>query len=306
MITPRHLPSMRSLQAFEAAARHRSFTAAAAELHVTQSAISQQVRLLEVGLRCELFARTQRGLVPTEEGRRFLPVAQDVLARLRVGLDGMAKPQDEDRLVLSVLSSFASKWLVPRLTRFRRLCPDIEITLYPSPILPDFEAGAADAAILWCETPPEGFACHRFLEEEVFPVCAPALAEGDPPIAEPLDLARHSLLRSATHDLWSVWLAAAGVAELERLRGPVFDDASMMIEAAVDGLGIGLARGALAVDDLAAGRLVRPFALGLPSPFAYHLIYPRRAVTHPAVAAFTEWLLAEAGAQTTPSSDSQA
>ena len=140
----------------------------------------------------------------------------------------------------------------------------------------------------------------------MFPVCAPALAEGDPPIAEPLDLARHSLLRSVTHDLWSVWLAAAGVAELERLRGPVFDDASMMIEAAVDGLGIGLARGALAVDDLAAGRLVRPFALGLPSPFAYHLIYPRRAVTHPAVAAFTEWLLAEAGAQTTPSSDSQA
>jgi LysR family glycine cleavage system transcriptional activator len=297
---------MRSLQAFEAAARHRSSTAAAEELHVTQSAVSQQVRLLEESLRCELFARTQRGLVLTEEGRRFLPVAQDVLVRLSAGLDGMAKPQNEDCLVLSVLSSFASKWLVPGLTRFRRLCPDIEISLYPSPVLPDFEAGAADAAILWCETAPEGLACHRFLEEEVFPVCAPDLAAGDPPIAEPLDLARHTLLRSATHDHWSVWLAAAGVAELDRLRGLIFDDASMMIEAAVDGLGVGLARGALAADDLAAGRLVRPFALGLPSPFAYHLVHPRRGETHPAVAAFTQWLLAEAGFQTTPSAASQA
>jgi len=203
--------------------------------------------------------------------------------------------------VVSVLSSFASKWLVPRLGRFRRLHPQIEISLYPSPAVPDFARADVDVAILWGDGEWPGLKVTKFLDEEIYPVCAPSLRDGKPPLRNLADLRRHTLLRSATHDFWRHWLDAAGLSDVTPGQGPVFDDSSMMIEAAVDGLGVGLARGALAADDLAAGRLVRPFKPALPSPLAYYLVCPDGVAQRPKISAFRQWLLAEAGAKPAPS-----
>ena len=299
-LVPRRLPPLHTLRAFEAAARNLSFTGAAEELNVTQSAVSQQIRQLEDQVGVPLFRRLTRGLALTDEGRLLLPVVRDSFDRLGAAFDLLHSGEMQRVLVVSVLSSFASKWLVPRLGRFRRLHPQIEISLYPSPAVPDFARADVDVAILWGDGEWPGLKVTKFLDEEIFPVCAPALRDGKPPLRAPADLRRHTLLRSATHDFWRHWLDAAGLPDVTPGQGPVFDDSSMMIEAAVDGLGVGLARGALAADDLAAGRLVKPFKPALPSPLAYYLVCPEGAAQRPKIASFRQWLLAEAGATMAP------
>lgn len=301
----RRLPPLHTLRAFESAARNLSFTGAAEELHVTQSAVSQQIRQLEAQLGVPLFRRLTRGLSLTDEGRLLFPVVRDAFDRLGAAFDLLRGGEMPQVLVVSVLSSFASKWLVPRLGRFRRHHPNVEISLFPSPDVPDFARADVDVAIDWGDGNLPGLHVTKFLEEEIFPVCCPALRDGSPPLRAPADLRHHTLLRSPTHDYWRLWLDAAGLRDLPIGRGPVFDDSSMAIEAAVEGLGVGLARGALAADDLAAGRLVKPFKLSLPSPLAYYLVCPPATAERPKIAAFRAWLLAEAANQATPSSRSQ-
>jgi len=292
----RELPPLNALRAFEAAGRHLSFTRGAEELHVTQAAVSQQVKLLEKHLGTRLFRRLHRSLVLTEEGQLYLAAVRDALDALEAATRRLSAGEMHSLLTVSVLPSFAARWLVPRLGRFHRRHPEIDIRLAPDAKVVDFARHDADVGIRYGRGRYPGLRCDRLLEEEVFPVCSPALLAGGPPLRAPADLARHTLLHDESDDDWRTWLLAAGVEGVTVGRGPIFTDSSMLLQAAVDGQGIALARSVLAKDELAAGRLARPFGSSgsiVQPGYAYFLVCPERAAEWPRVGAFRAWLLDE-------------
>ena len=203
-------------------------------------------------------------------------------------------------LALSVGPSFAAKWLVPRLERFREAHPDIDIRIDATDRTADLARGEADVAIRYGAGRYRGLRVDPLFGEEVFPVCAPSLREGPPPLDEPSDLKHHTLLhvdwkdQDDTWPSWRMWLLAAGVDDVDATRGPRFSMESMTVQSAVEGHGVALASSPLVVDDLAAGRLVRPFALSLPNNFAYYVVALEASADTPKVAAFRNWLLEEA------------
>ena len=311
----RRLPPLNALRAFEVAARHLSFTKAADELSVTQAAISHQVKALEAHLGLKLFRRLNRGLLLTEEGQICLATAREAFDRIAETAERVRANERRATLTVSVLPSFASKWLVPRLGRFRLAHADIDVRVAPDERLVDFARDDVDMGIRYGNGRYPGLHTVWLMEEEVFPVCSPALRSGGHPLSAPSDLAHHTLLHDEGHDGWRTWLLAAGLPEIDPTRGPIFTDSSHLVEAAVEGQGVALARGALAaadlsagrltrpfalglpaVADLYAGRLTRPFALGLPAAFAYYVVCPEATAETPKVKAFTAWLLDEAQA----------
>ena len=290
----RRLPPLNGLRAFEAAARHLSFTRAAEELNVTQAAISHQVKALEARLGIQLFRRQNRRLFLTDEGQAYFPALRDALDQIDAAT---ARLQARDRagaLTVSCMPSFAAAWLVRRLGRFRAAHPDIDVRIDPTERLVDFARDGADMAIRYGRGAWAGTEAVRFMTEDVFPMCSPALLDGPHPLREPADLGHHTLLHDDFQTDWRRWLLAAGVVGVDPSRGPSFTDSSMVLQAAVDGQGIALGRSALAADDLAAGRLVQPFAFTLPIEFAYYVIYPDSHGERPKIAAFRDWILAEA------------
>jgi LysR family glycine cleavage system transcriptional activator len=290
----RRLPPLNALRAFEAAARHLSFTRAAGELHVTQAAISHQVKALEEHLGRQLFRRMNRALLLTDDGQAYLPSVSRAFALLNEATNDLLTKQAPGPLTVSALPSFAARWLVPRLGRFRQVQPDIDLRIDPSTALSDFAAGDVDVAIRYGRGRYPGLRTDWLMTEDIFPVSSPALVEGPHPIREPRDLQHQVLLHDDGHGDWRTWLLAAGVENVDPARGPIFTDSSMLIQAAMAGQGIALARGVLAADELAAGRLVRPFTLSLPTEFAYYLVCPEHTAEHPKIAAFRDWLLSEA------------
>lgn len=294
----RRLPPLNALRAFEAAARHLSFTRAAAELHVTQAAISHQVKALEVHLGRPLFRRLNRALLLTEDAQMYGGGLREAFDMIDAATTRLQAGDSRGVLTVSVLPSFAAKWLVPRLGRFRAAHPGIDVRLAPSTELVDFARDDVDIGIRAGAGHYPGLRTVRLLAEDMFPVCAPALIDGEPPLHEPADLRRHTLLHDDGYAAWGLWLRAAGASAVEAEQGPIFLDASMALLAAAAGQGVALARGELAAGDLADGRLVRPFALSLPAEFAYYVVCPEGYAERPKVRAFREWLLAEAGAPT--------
>lgn len=292
----RRLPPLGALVAFEAAGRHLSFTRAAAELHVTQTAISHQVRALEEHLAVRLFRRLPRALSLTDAGERFLPVVREALDRIDEASARLRQRDASGTLTVSVLPSFAARWLVPRLGRFRAAHPTIDVRIDARPELVDFVHDDVDVAVRYGRGRYPGLRADRLMAEEIFPVCSPALRRGRPPLRRPNDLRHHTLLHAETHDDWHAWLLARGVRGVEPTRGPMFTDSSMVVQAAVAGQGVALGRRVLVDADLAAGRLVRPFGRALPSAFAYFVVCPESGAERPKVRAFREWLLAEARA----------
>lgn len=296
----RQLPPLSALVAFEAAARHLSFTRGARELHVTQAAVSHQVRALEEDLGVPLFLRRTRALRLTDEGTRLLPVVRDALDRLdEVGrsLRGGATPHT---LRVSAVPSLTARWLVPRLGRFRELHPDIDVLLAPTAELADFGRGEADIGVRYGRGVYPGLRSDRLFGEELVPVCSPALLRGPRALREPGDLRHAVLLHDEVHDDWRRWLLAAGVSGVDPTRGPVYIDSSMLVQAAMAGQGVALARRRLAELELAEGRLVRLFAISLPVEFAYYVVSPEATAERPKIRAFREWLLAEARAGAAP------
>ncbi len=285
---------MTSLRAFEAAARHLSFTRAAAELSVTQAAVSHQIKALEEHLGVRLFQRSSRGLLLTDQGQRYFPDVQRAFELLR---DATARVADDSTglFTISTLASFAARWLVPRLGRFTALHPEIDLRLMTGQRLVDFARDQVDAAIRYGSGDYAGLHATRLMTEEVFPVCSPALLERAP-LASPHDLRHHALLHDHGVDEWEAWLAAAGVHGIEAGHGHWYRDSSLLLQAAVAGQGVALGRSVLADDDLAAGRLVRPFSLSMPSEYAYFFVCPDYSAEQPRIRAFRDWLLAEAGA----------
>ncbi len=292
----RHLPSLKALRVFEAAARHLSFTAAAQELHVTQAAVSHQIKALEAFLGVDLFRRLNRGLMLTEEGQAYLPSVRRAFDLLREATERLMERDESGTLTVTVLPSFGARWLVARLGRFRAAYPDIDVFVKPTAEIVDFTRENVDVGIRYGRGQYPGMRTDRLMSEELMPVCSPDLVEGPHPLREPGDLLHHTLLHDESHGDWRTWLLAAGVEGVDPTRGPVFTDSSMLVQAAVAGQGVALARGVLAADALAAGRLVRPFELGLPTEYAYYIVCPESKAERPKIVAFREWLLAEATA----------
>ena len=292
-MSPR-LPPLAALRAFEAAARHLSFTRAADELHVTQTAISHQIRGLEERLGVRLFRRLPRGLVLTDEAQRYLPAVREAFARLEAATAELLAGRTSGALTASVLPSFAAKWLVPRLGRFRTAHPDIDLRISTSQHLVDFAREDVEVGIRMGRGHYPGLRVDRLFGETLMPVCSPALLEGEHPLRQPADLRHHVLLHDDDYTGWQLWLQLAGVEGVDAGRGPIFSDSALVVQAAAEGQGVALARTALAAWDIAAGRLVKPFDVTMPHDLAYYLVCPEANAERPRIAAVRAWLLAEA------------
>ena len=290
----RRLPPLNALKAFEAAARHESFTRAAEELCVTQGAVSHQVKALEAELGLKLFTRERQRLVITEQGREYLAVLRDAFDRIALGTERLRQRQSSGVLTVSTSPDFAAKWLVNRLGRFSERHPTIDLRVSAAMHHVDFAREDVDVAVRHGEGNWPGLHTVRLSPEQLFAVCSPKLLSGSRAIREPADILKHPLLHMDDRKDWARWLEAAGLADADALHGPVLNRASMIIDAAVDGQGIALARTTLAAWDLINGRLVRPFPLALPLMKTYWIVCPKATASLPKIVAFRDWLLSEA------------
>ncbi len=288
----RWLPSLNGLRAFEAVARHQSFTRAAEELNVTQTAVSHQIRTLEERLGLKLFDRRGRALRLTEAAENYLPSVRSAFDELYDATERLIRRDGDATLTVSTLTSVAAKWLVPRLGGFQDLHPEISIRITTSTASVDFDRDDVDVAIRYGRGDWPGLRVDRLIREDIFPVCSPKLLDGPHPLGQPEDLAFHTLLHVAGfREDWQVWLTAANVDGVDPSSGLRFDLAVTALQAAIDGLGVALGRTALVEGDLATGRLVVPFDISLPIEAAYYLVAPERTADRPKIETFREWLI---------------
>lgn len=293
---PRRLPPLTALPAFDAAARHLSFTKAAAELHVTHGAVSRAIRNIEERLGIRLFERGTRSVRLTPAGAAY---AAEIGAALdRIGAATIVATVSRSAGVLNVSTSdgFAGRWLVPRLHRFHRANRDIDVRLSTSGVLADFIRDGIDIAIRYGAGGYEGVVSEFLTEEEVSPVCSPELLQGEHPLRSPGDLRHHRLIHDNFRIDWAMWLERAGLDDINPNNGVRFESAAYAVEAAVQGEGVLLGRSALVSAELAAGRLVRPFDLALKSRWKYYVVYPDGALRQRKVKAFRDWLFSEMAA----------
>jgi len=282
------LPPLNGLRAFEAAARTGSFVAAAQELHVSPSAISRLVRLLEQRLEVSLFERLANGLVLTERGAAYLSELSGAFHRIAQATERVRAATSE-ALLIGAGPTLAMRWLIPRLPAFHAQHPQIDVRLSTSidgadPLRADWTAAIRMGDGAW----PDLTSRYLFTAD-LFPVCAPALGAR---LHEPADLEHVTILQvaSAPED-WGLWLKSAGVRIADLHRAQQFDYAAFALQAAVDGLGVAMARAPFVADDLAAGRLVRPFELAVPKGRGWYLIYRPALEANAALCAFRDWLL---------------
>jgi LysR family transcriptional regulator, glycine cleavage system transcriptional activator len=281
------------LRAFEAAARHLSFTRAAAELNVTQTAISHQIHRLEEQIGIPLFVRRNRALLLTREAEAYLPAVRTAFEDLRRATARLRRPDREGLLTVSTTASLAAKWLVTRVAAFQDANPGIEVRITTSPHLVDFEREEVDIAVRYGRGSWPGLRANWLMAEDIFPVCSPALLTGDKPLRRPEDLAHHTLLHATvSREDWQLWLTAAGLpVTLATRRGMSFDQSFMAIQAAVEGLGIALGRTRFVEADIAAGRLVVPFDIVLPADAGFYVVAPEASADTPRIALFRDWLI---------------
>ncbi|WP_425410871.1 transcriptional regulator GcvA [Hyphococcus sp.] len=306
----KQIPPLNALRVFEAAARHLSFTKAADELHVTPGAVSQQIKALEDFLQTPVFRRHKRALLLTDEAQASLPILREGFDKLAEAGQILAKKGDAGRLTVSVAPSFASKWLVPRLDRFQELHPEIDVWVSADMNVVDFAVDDVDIAIRYGAGNYSGLVTEHLMAEKIVPVCSPQLLTGDNPLKKPDDLKQHTLLHDSSSEkdpgcpTWPMWLKAAGVCHKEGERGLKFNQSSLVIEAAVAGKGVALAKSALALADLEAARLVIPFDLTTPTEFSYYVVHPPSKSSSATVKAFKEWVQREAN-ESADASDAQ-
>jgi LysR family glycine cleavage system transcriptional activator len=297
----RRLPPLNALRAFEAAARHLNFSRAADELSVTPGAVSQQIQNLEDYVGAALFKRTPRGLLLTDAAQTALPALREAFDRLAEAASLLTAAVDGRRLTLTAPPSFAAKWLVPRLGGFEAAHPQVDVWLSADMDLVDFATGDVDLAVRYGAGAYPGLEAVRLMQETVIPVMSPELLAANP-LASPADLAHHVLLHDGSPDAddscpdWLMWLTARGVKGVDGTRGPRFNQSSLVIEAAMAGRGVALAKRTLAQDDLDAGRLVAPLADTTSVDFAYYVLHPKSKGRLPQVKAFVAWITGEAAA----------
>ena len=289
----RRLPPLNALPSFEAAARHLSFSKAADELHVTHGAVSRAIRNLEDHLGIQLMIRATRSVRLTPAGAAYAAEVREALDQLATATRVATGQHSAGLLGVSTLDSFAGKWLVPRLFRFRQAHPEIEVRLATSERLADFVSDGIDIAVRYGRGQYPGVSAELLIKEDLFPVCSPKLLEGPHPLRTPADLRHHTLIHDDFHIDWSMWLRSAGIEGIDPHRGPSFHSSVLALQAAVQGEGVVLGRSPLVGDDLAAGRLVRPFDISMAGR-GYYVVYPPRALQFTKVKAFRDWLMAEA------------
>lgn len=296
----RRLPPLNALRAFEAAARHLSFTKAAGELNVTPAAISHQVKSLEAYLGVPLFRRLTRGLALTDRGEAYLPDLTAALDRMAAATVRMLADEMSGTITVSCLPSFAMRWLVPRLPAFRQAHPDLDVNVHAAWELVDFRRDDVDAAIRYGHGGYAGLHSEMLLTETIFPVCSPKLLEGPHPLKTPADLRHQTLLHDTMVTAqerwytWPSWIAWLGLEDVDLSRGPRFSDSNMLLQAAMDGQGVALGRSGIVAEELADGRLIRPFEIERPADYAYHFVCPLDAVDRPRIRALRDWLFGEA------------
>jgi LysR family glycine cleavage system transcriptional activator len=297
------IPGTRALRTLEAAGRHLNFTRAADELGLTPAAVSYQIKEIEDQLGLVLFTRTSRSIRPTKAGELVLEAAAealDVLARAVARARRMERGGSQLRL--SADAQFAAKWLMRRVESFREAHPDIELRFDISSDLRDFEQDDVDVAVRFGAGKYAGLTAHRLFDDVLGPVCSPMLLRSGPPIRKPRDLLNYTLAhiewsrQGITWPNWPMWMAAAGVEDFDDSRTVVFGTSSELLQAALEGSAVVLAESAMVAGDLAEGRLVQPLELSLrlAPEFAYFLVYPQNATDDPRIAAFRDWILAEA------------
>ena len=298
-MTARRAPPLIAARSFEVAARHLSFQQAAGELHVTPTAVSHQVKRLEDFLGVQLFERYNRQVALTEAGQELASTLHDVFARLDAALERPTK-KARTTIRISAMRSFAAKWLVPRLGDFEAHHPRLKVRVDAIDRLVNFANEEVDIGLRYGDGNYPGQHVELLMPVEVFPVCSPQLlARRDTPLKKAADLKRHTLIHieTAVKGLpgWHEWLDAAKAKGIDAAAGPVFDSSHMALEAALAGHGVALALSPLVQNDLETGRLVRPFALALPSPFSFWIVCRRELANSTKVRSFRSWLRRQAG-----------
>ena len=294
------LPPLNALRAFEAAARHASFSKAAQELNVTPAAISHQIAALEDDLGVQLFHRLNRAIALTPSARVLLPGLTEAFDGIQSSLRRLRAHNDTGTLTVTAAPSFAAKWLVLRLHRFQAAHRDIDVRLSATNDVVDLARGDFDLAIRYGSGRYPGLTVEKLLENEVFPACSPRLLQTGPPLRTPDDLRHHALIHDQAVDrdplmpTWPMWLMAAGVKDVATAAGLSFSAGHLALDAAIAGHGVVLAYSTIAAADLAAGRLVRLFSLALPDHFAYYIVTAPGALERSKVKAFADWLRQEA------------
>jgi LysR family glycine cleavage system transcriptional activator len=289
------IPSLDALRIFVVAARHQSFTEAASELNLTQSAVSHRIRGLEEELGIELFKRLTRRLELTPDGRALAQKLDRSIGEIDRSIIELVKPGDDRPLKITMLPSVASRWLIPRLPRIRNRHPDLNVQVIADPRLLDLRSEGIDLAIRFGRTPNPGYAATRLMGDCVLPVCAPELMKQYRRVTDIDSLFALPLLHdSTTISDWKAWLSHFGRPDVVCDAGQHFSEAGMMIEAAEHGLGVALARASLIADPVTRGNLVCPLRLALPTAFSYHLLGIPEAAEQPRIAAFRRLLVAEA------------
>ena len=293
---PRKLPPLTTLPAFDAAARHLSFTKAAEELNLTHGAISRAIRNIEERLGVQLFERGTRQVTLTGAGAAYAAEIGAALDQISTATLVATAPRAAGVLNVSTSDGIAGRWLVPRLYRFHRAHRDIDVRISTSGMLADFVRDGIDIAIRYGGGAYDGAVSELLSEVDVFPVCSPELLEGEHPLRESADLRYHTLIHDGFPIDWAMWLERAGVTGINPNSGVRFDSATYATEAAVHGEGVLLGRSTLVSADLAAGRLVRPFGLELKASSNYYVVYLEGALRHRKVRAFRDWLINESAA----------
>jgi LysR family glycine cleavage system transcriptional activator len=298
---PKALPPLISLRSFEAVARQLSFSKAAEELNVTPGAVSQQIRAFEERLGVKLFNRTRRSVALTQAAARMLPDIQAGLDLLSRACSNRSVPLGERTVTISVAPSFASKWLLPRLSSFYDQHADIDLRISATVELADFERDGIDFAIRLGHGRYPGLHAEPLFAEALTPLCSPGILKGKGRLKTPDDLAKHRIIHDTSipgqgeHSAWEKWLALAGAKHVSARRGARFTLAELAMQAAIDGTGVALGRLVLAEGDLAAGRLVRPFKTVLPLDVSYFLVRSEKVAPRSEMMRFRDWLFNSLG-----------
>lgn len=287
----RRLPPLSTLPVLEAAARLSSFSAAAEELHVTHGAVSHQIRSLEDHLGVRLFAREGRRVTVTPDGAALAEQVRQALGLIASAVEAVSPKARESRLTVSVLPSFASRWLMPHMGGFLEKHPELEVHVQASLSLANFTSDGVDVAIRFGKGPWPGVHVERIAGDSYFVVCSPEFLKKHKP-SKVADLLKLPLVRTEM-EYWASWFRAAGIDELPRMKGAEYNDAALVLQAALDGEGIALTRRSLAESDLAKGRLVRPFDIEVAAPESYFLVCLPQHRHSRKVTAFRDWLFGE-------------
>ena len=289
------LPPLNALRAFEATARLSTLAAAAAELNVTPSAISHQIRALEATLGTRLFRRANRRLSLTKDGHALLPGLTDGFRRLTAAVAEVEVNQREGVLTISMLSTMAMRWFMPRLPRFQTECPEIEVRISTTPRIVDLEREDVDFALRHGEGDWPGLKADPLFQLETMPVCSPDLPRDGTPLKTPQDLDGQIFLHSlARPNDWQSWLASVGADKVKPNRELTFDTTDFALAAAIRGLGVAIADRHIVRDDIDSGRLIAPFDATEHHDSGYYLVYPEDRANQPKSNAFRQWLLREA------------